>query len=223
MGRLILFTSIWLFTWVVLMVVIGFVARWGLRKTNRVDPATPTRAPVAWLWSPARPARQHRRMRASVAAMDASLLASGISPSSISTSGVSTSGVSAPASAEPSTSLSAIRANVVDQAVHADEKLVMARHLRKQQRRRALDDIESVTVQIEQLTARIIDMRTRLGQQPVLAATDVADQARALDAASRDLDLLAEAHRELVRIETRGVSDELSRLIEQSAGPSGRG
>jgi hypothetical protein len=39
---------------------------WALRRWNRVDPRTPSRAPLRWLWSAGRCARLHRRLRMAV-------------------------------------------------------------------------------------------------------------------------------------------------------------
>lgn len=192
MGKIVMFTLIWLITWAVLVTIVGAVVRMQVLKANRVDPSVPTRVPTLWLWSPSRPARLHRRLRASVSVLNVSLAPR----------------TTAPGATPPSGSLDAMRASVIDQAVQADCALGAAYRLRRPARRHALDQIEALVVEIERLTARIIDIHRNVdAAHGISTMPDVDRQARALDAVSRDLDILEEAHLEIASIERQMALD----------------
>lgn len=56
----------------VLLVVIGIpvatylLAHWRLQRRNRIHPKVASPAPLRWMWSPAAPARLHRRLQTTV-------------------------------------------------------------------------------------------------------------------------------------------------------------
>lgn len=56
----------------VLLVVVGIpvgsylLVRWRLHRRNRIHPKVASPAPLRWMWSPAAPARLHRRLQTTV-------------------------------------------------------------------------------------------------------------------------------------------------------------
>jgi hypothetical protein len=168
-------------TWVVLLVVVGALARWRLDRRNRVSPAVKSPAPVSWLWSPRPAARLHRRLRGAVA--DIHLAPSRRSPHS------------GPASVDE------LRRELEYQAVELDRHLVIvARHPRGQ-RRSLLHALDAQVGEIEVLSVRLSRLSSRPEGTPSSGWEVTRQPPEVLSEIARQLDVLDAAQDELTAIE----------------------
>lgn len=153
---------------------------WLLGRRNRIRVDRPTIAPLTWLWSPARGARLHRRLRAAAGWVDA----------------------------DPSGAHDHLRTMLVDQAVELDRYVVQAGRSPRSHRRTMLTDasrrvgeVERLSVRVHALTDPGVGQRfTRYGPAP-----EVADN---LDRLKEHLDLLEQANAELADLESPPVFDQ---------------
>jgi hypothetical protein len=145
---------------VVAVTLMGVATVWMLKRLNRVDPRTPTRAPLRWLWSIGRCARLHRRLR--VAVRNAR-------------------------SARAFTADSVI-ADLVGHACALDQRLVAVSRTPFLMRIEQLHWVAAEIGHVEHLAARLCGIPAGPGPAyPMNGLRDVADRIDALDAARRDL------------------------------------
>lgn len=154
---------------------LGF-ALWRLTRRNRLHPTIPTDAPVAWLVSPSRPARLHRRLQSCVV----------------------TAGYRTPGRGRrrvPLTSVEELVAELAHEAAAVDDQLVVAARAPRRVRIRLLGVCEPQVDRLERLAARLavlVSASTRPGGAPP-AATITALEER--------LDALEQAREEIADLE----------------------
>ena len=198
MGDILLFLAAMLVTWLALFGLGMVLVRWRLSRANRVSPAVRSAAPLRWLYSWARPARLHRRLRAAVALIH-------LSPS--------------PRTREaPSLSVDALRRDLEYQAVELDQHLVVAARHPRSHRRGLLRSLEVQVTEIETLAVRLSSMMRPTdipssGWAGPTAPSDV------LERIGEQLDLLDAAQTELVEIERASGLVDLDALMAETQTP----
>lgn len=175
--------------------VIIAVLSYRLHRRNRVAPDVETLAPLTWLSSPSQAARLHRRLRAAVAP------------------------VHVPAKrrpAEPDRRTELCR-TLVAEAVEIDHHLVLAARQPGPRRREMLRVLEGQVAEVERLALRLGRMRRILvpgeGLDPHGGDVTVLADLR------RELDLLDEAHAELLDIERANGLLDPTPLLHTRPGP----
>lgn len=210
LGVILLALMIVFVTWMVLLAAAVATLRWTLRRSNRVDPAQPTAAPLAWLWSPSEPARLHRRLRTAVRASQP------LAPTRRSGRGASL-------------PVDELRRDLARQAAALDDRVVIASRQPRPVRRSTLYELRAQVASLEQLAARIAGLHDP-GGGPAGGWDESPDAAIAR--IGHQLDLLEDAHEELAELERAAGLDELGaieRAIERGRGstpatpPAGRG
>lgn len=176
--------------------VIVAVLSYRLHRRNRVAPDVETAAPLTWLSSPAHAARLHRRLRAAVAPIHVPAKRR-------------------PAEADRRAELCRI---LVSEAVEIDHHLVLAARQPAARRREMLRALEVQVAEVERLALRLGRMRR------VLVPTDAFDPTggdpAVLADLRRELDLLDEAHAELLDIErANGLLDPTPLLRDAPPAP----
>jgi hypothetical protein len=154
--------------------VLAGVSVWQLKKKNRVSPGVKTTAPLTWLGSPSRSARLHRRLRTAVTTIRA-----------IPAQGADTTG-----------SRKQVCLELEQHAVALDEWLRWTSQAPGRVRRAHYDEIDRQAGQIESLAIRLSQM-TPAAPGPRHAA----ERRDALADISSQIDILEEAHREVVEAE----------------------
>lgn len=120
--------------WLLTIVVTALVVRAHFRRQNRVARATPSPAPVRWLWSPSAPARLHRRLQAAVWPIDPATGASAL---------------------PTGTSTDELRLGLVEHATSLDSHLAAMRRAPRPVRRAAVREADDHVRLIEDLSARL--------------------------------------------------------------------
>ena len=164
--------------------IVALLVRHRMRRHHRVDPATPTPAPMTWRADPRAPARLHRRLtrvgRAATAVADdhrpprKRLRRKGEEPPPL--VGVA----------------EALRA----QAVRLDHEVARVSVLHKAVRAERLTALEAAVVDVERASVTLVSLSAEIRTPPVLPT----DDADILDAAAQ-VERLAEAHRALLAID----------------------
>jgi hypothetical protein len=149
---------------------------WRLGRRNRLHPSTPTPAPVAWLLSPARPARLHRRLRAAV--LTAHFRAPGRGRRKV-----------------PTSAVDELVAELLREAVAVDHQLVVAARAPLRVRTRLLGVAEPQVAKLEQLAARLAVLVS------ATATPGGAPAAAAIGALEERLDALEAARQEIADLE----------------------
>ena len=153
------------------------VVVWRLRRRNRVNPDTPTLAPLVWVCSPGHAARLHRRLRAAV--LTARFRASTASRRYL-----------------PHGQVDDLVDELCRHATAIDDQLVLVRRAPASVRRRVLRDIDGEVRTVESLAGRIAatvngcDRPGLVGGGPGLSRLE------------EQLDLLDEARVEIAELET---------------------
>jgi hypothetical protein len=178
---LVLWLLAFLATWIVLLVVVGTLARWRLQRRNRVSPAVRSPAPITWLWSPRPPARMHRRLQHAVADIQ-------LAPSRRSRQ-------SGPASVDD------MRRELEYQAVELDHHLVIAARHPRRQRRHLVRSLDEQVTDVEQLSVRLSRLSARPPGTPASGWDVTRQPPEVLADIGRQLDLLDAAQDELTAIE----------------------
>lgn len=197
LGVILLALVIVFVTWMVLLAAAVATLRWTLRRSNRVDPAQPTAAPLAWLWSPLEPARLHRRLRTAVRASQP------LTPARRSERGASL-------------SVDELRRDLARQAAALDDRVVIAARQPRPVRRSQLYELRGQVAALERLSVRIAALRRPDGT-PASGWDETPDAAIAR--IGRQLDLLDDAHEELAELERAAGLDDLAtieRAIERN-------
>jgi hypothetical protein len=120
--------------WVLTIVITALLVRAHLRRQNRVARATPSPAPVRWLWSPSAPARLHRRLQTAVWPIDPATGASAL---------------------PVGTTTDELRLGLVEHATSLDTHLAAMRRAPRPIRRAAVRDADGHVRLIEDLSARL--------------------------------------------------------------------
>lgn len=184
MGEFFVALSLFIVTWAIFVIVALFVVRWRLHLANQVSPRNRSNAPLTWLWSPARPARLHRRLRSDIQSLTL------VAPGAQKDSRVQT---------ESSLGIDAIHQELENQAVTIDHKVVAASHLPRAPKRIALNHLEDQAAQLEALTKRLIRLhheRNSFISEPSTAMAE--DPLHEID---EKLELLESAHEEIASFE----------------------
>jgi hypothetical protein len=140
---LLLATTILLGAATITMVLTTLIVLRHLHRRNRVAPSIRTNAPLAWLWSPGRAARLHRRLRAAV-------VHTRLGPD------------------DPSATGPMVQA-LVAEAVQIDGHLVAVGRLRFADRQRYLRPLAADVARVEQVAARVARLRLE-GARPLQLA-----------------------------------------------------
>lgn len=184
MGEFFVALSLFIITWVIFVVVALFVLRWRLHLANQISPRNRSNAPLTWLWSPARPARIHRRLRSDIQSLNL------VAPGAPKGSGVQT---------ESSLGIDAIHRELENQAVTIDHKVVAASHLPRAPKRTALNHLEDQAAQLEELTQRLI--RLQHERNSFISEPSTATAVDPLHEINEKLELLEAAHDEIASFE----------------------
>jgi hypothetical protein len=180
-----------LVVWVLVLTTAVAVGLWALGRHNRVVTSQPTAAPLSWLWSPAQPARLHRRLRTAAGWVDG----------------------------DPSPARDHLRTSLVDQAVALDLQVVRAAQAPRRHRRPLVREAAAQVTEVERLAARIHGLASpAAGTQGTRPAADptVAEHLRRL---REHVELLEAANVELADIERHaGLGDAPDLPAPASAG-----
>jgi hypothetical protein len=185
-------------TWVALAVLGFVVLRWRMGRANRVSPAVRSPARLAWLWSPGRAARLHRRLRVAVADIH-------LAPSPRDR-------------AAPALSVDSLRRDLEYQAVELDQHLIVAAHHPRTYRRGLLSALEAQVVEVERLAVRLSSM-ARPANAPTSGWTGPPTSPEVLARMSEQLDLLDAAQAELIEIERASGLVDLDHLLAETRQP----
>lgn len=168
---------------VVLVVLCGMallvLAR--VRRRLRVSPRVATDAPLRWLVSPQLPARLHRRLQGAVRAVRSAIRAPSRRP-----------GRPRPAA----TAATRLGADLEQEALAIDRRIVAMSKLGSGERRRALEHTAAEVTRIEQLARRVADLARDERARPALVAGGTA-----LDDLTGRVERLEQARAELTVIE----------------------
>lgn len=159
-----------------------------LNRSNRVAPDVGSTAPLTWLWSPTQPARLHRRLRAAVAPVHASV------PKPAKRSRRS-------AEQSPPSSLDALNRTLVEQALELDRHIVIAARFPRPMRRHELVGLQAQVHEVERLSTRMINHQRHTTAPVGIPEAPVPTPPVVLADLSNQLDLLEQAHAELHQIE----------------------
>jgi hypothetical protein len=206
MRDVLLWLLAFLATWVVLLVVVATLLRWRLQRRNRVSPAVKSPAPITWLWSPAQPARLHRRLQGAVAEIH-------LAPSR-------RSDFRQPSSADD------LRRELEYQAVELDQHLVVAARQHRARRRSMVKALQAQVGDVEELSVRLSRLSARPDGTPASGWDVTREPPDVLSGIAHQLDLLDAAQAELAEIERAagllGPDDE-GYLSFDGSGPTGTG
>jgi len=184
MREVVLWVVAMLITWCLLVGIAIAVLSWRLDRRNRVSPNHPSSAPMMWLWSPARPALLHRRLRRTV---QMSRLA-----------------VALPSANDPELSVPRLREQLEQQSVVLDHHVVLSSRLARPHRRVALRQLDHQVTELEHVARRL----TSLDQRPPGVRSSGWHQSPddALARLSDDLHLLEEAQAEVDEVDRVGYT-----------------
>lgn len=168
-------------TWVVLLVVVATLLRWRFQRRNRVSPAVKSPAPITWLWSPAQPARLHRRLQGAVAEIH-------LAPTR-------RSDFRRPTSADD------LRRELEYQAVELDHHLVVAARQQRARRRSMVRALQEQVADVEELSVRLSRLSARPDGTPASGWDVTREPPDVLSGIAHQLDLLDAAQAELAEIE----------------------
>jgi hypothetical protein len=174
---------------VVLFVLAG-LGVWHLGRKNRVSPTSKTMAPLTWLASPSRAARLHRRLKVAV-----------LTVRSI---------PRRPGDEQISVSRAAACVDLERHAVSLDEWLWWTKRAPARVRRQHYDAIEAQVYEVESLAVRLSHLTpAAAGPHHATTAADL------LADIARQIDILEDAHREVVEAEAHNGT-RVMREIEQA-------
>ncbi len=185
-------------TWMALAGLGLAIVRWRLARSNRVSPAVRSPAPLRWLWSMAKAARLHRRLRTAVALIH-------LSPSKRADRGVTL-------------SVDELRRDLEYQAVQLDQHLVVASRHPRSHRRGLLTSLEAQVVEVETLSVRLSGL-SRPDGTPASGWQATPAPPEAFERISAQLDLLDAAQAELVEIERASGLVDLDELMANTQEP----
>lgn len=210
-----------LFTVMVMLAVLGVLFglfSWQLQRKNRVDPDHETMAPLLWLWSPAQPARLHRRLQRAVVPLR--VVAAQADPAPTSRR------ARRQAAPPPDGSAAGLRRTVLAQAVEIDRNVVLVARQPRPVRRQSLRALGAQVTEIERLTGRLVRLHVQTSAPPTYpgVAPVTPTPAEALAGVTEQLDLLEQAHHEMLEIEqANGLLDPdavLGRVIAPQPAPA---
>jgi hypothetical protein len=198
MKQLLLVVMALFVTWMALAGLGLALIRWRLSRSNRVSPAVRSAAPLRWLWSMAKAARLHRRLRTAVALIH-------LAPSKRTERGVSL-------------SVDELRRDLEYQAVQLDQHLVVASHHPRSHRRGLLVSLEVQVVEVETLAVRLSAL-SRPDGTPTSGWQATPAPPEAFERISSQLDLLDAAQAELMAIERASGLVDLDDLMAETQTP----
>jgi len=185
-------------TWMALAGLGLALLRWRMARANRVSPAVRSAAPLRWLWSAAKAARLHRRLRTAVALIH-------LAPTKRTERGVSL-------------SVDELRRDLEYQAVQLDQHLVVASRHPRSHRRGLLISLEVQVVEVEKLAVRISSL-SRPDGTPASGWQATPAPPEAFERISPQLDLLDAAQTELEQIERASGLVDLDQLMADTQQP----
>jgi hypothetical protein len=181
---------------VALGVGVGLVVR-SIAQRNRLHPSIETGAPLTWCWSPRATARLHRRLQGALETFG------------------DPSGDRRPSSADGSAELVAVLAH---QAAAVDRELITAHRSHGPRRRAHLRGLRADVRQVEHLSQRMQHQRRAMGADGIAASPS---RRVVLDGIRSRLDLLAEAHAELLAVEQASTGSDPDVVLRRITAPSG--
>jgi hypothetical protein len=184
------------------------VFSWQLNRANRVAPDVETLAPMVWLWTPTQPARMHRRLRAAVAPVHDNV-----------PKPVKKRPLKRPTQPPPSSPTADLSRTLVDQAVTLDQWIVNAARMPRPQRRVQMRSLQPQVIEVERLSARIVQHQRRVAAEATIPGAPVATPPAVLADLSHQLDLLDAAHHELQAIEQANGLLDPDELMRRTAPP----
>lgn len=170
------------------------VFSWQLQRRNRVDPHTETLAPLLWLWSPTQPARMHRRLQRAAVPLRVIDAQDGTAPPRRRTRRSTT-------PEPPMGSAAGLRRSVMAQAVELDRQVAITARQPRPVRRQALRALGAQVTTLEATTARLVRLHVQASAPPASPRPAPASPPEVLGSVNDHLDLLEQAHAEMLEIE----------------------
>lgn len=195
MREVVLWSSVALVAFVVVVATVVAITYWKLQRRNRVSPKVSTGAPLSWLWATSPAARMHRGLQRAVQAVT-----------------LATHPRTGPEAPEH---LRALADEIEREAVALDQHLVVLSRLPKKPRKRALHDIAPQVAEVERLADRLAAAAAAAGRLSDPAGTPTAE--RGLAWVAERLELLESARGELRRLELAAggpAADDLMAQLE---------
>lgn len=159
----------------------ALVLRWRLARANRVSPTVKSHAPLSWLWSPATPARLHRRLRGAVRLTDA--------------------GAARNSAEAPSLSVESLRRELEVMAARLDDQLLVAARHPAEARRRLLPGLQTQVEAVESLAIRLSHLNRPIGGSGAPSSVAPVVGEGPLGDLSERVDALEAAHAELAHVD----------------------
>jgi hypothetical protein len=158
--------------------------------SNRLHPSIETGAPLAWRYSPVMPARLHRRLQTAVGLAFRS---------------------------DDGGTAGDVVSSLVDHAAAVDRDLVAVNRQQGPLRRANLRRLRREVEQIEQLALRLQHRRRASQASPADGRAPAPTRSQSLDELHVRLDLLADAHDELVAIEQANTASDPDAVLRRMA------
>lgn len=203
---------------VVLGVLIGMFS-YRLRRANRVDPDVESLAPLLWLWLPGTAPRLHRRLHGAIVPIvridELEAEAHPVERTRV------TRRPKVDPEPPPPSSAPHLRATLRAQAVQLDADVVLAARQPRAVRRRALRSLGAQVAELEHLSLRLVQHHRQtaapvatVGPHPIAPTTPAV-----LADVAQQLDVLEQAHDEVLQIERANGLGDPELLLRQVAAP----